>query len=158
MKNITENAKLEMENVISYRNEITQQDTIHIMREMNSIIKESLAKKNGLTVTATYNVINYDKNPIVDMEILIPLDRKISVPSNYVFKPIFRLNNAVKMQYKGHPAKLQENIKEFMEYISAKKLTPITPSYNVTVYEPKNKDDLENYAVDMYIGVSDNIL
>lgn len=158
MNNIVENAKFEMENVISYRSEITQQDAVHIIKEMNSIITDSLAKKNGFTVTATYNVISYDKNPIVDMEILIPLDKKISVPSNYIFKPTFRLNNAVKMQYKGHPAKLEENVKKFMEYISERKLTPITPSYNVTVYEPKNRDDLENYAVDMYIGVSDNIL
>lgn len=37
-------------------------------------------------------------------------------------------------------------------------LMPITAGYNVTVQEPTSPTDIENLIVDMYVGVSDNIL
>lgn len=94
----------------------------------------------------------------MDIEVLIPLDKRISVPSGYTFKPIFRLNNAVKIRHIGNPATLQNSANELMRYITDNELMPITAGYNVTVQELVNQTDIENLIVDMYVGVCDNKL
>lgn len=156
--NITENCKLEMENVISFRGKVTQQQMSQIVKEMEQIISENSAEKKGFSATATFAIENNGSQPIMDIEILIPLNKEIHVPSDYKFKPIFRLNNAVKIRHQGNPAMLQNSANELMKYISDHQLTPITTGYNVTVQEPTNQNDVDSLIVDMYVGVSDNIL
>ena len=156
--NITENCKLEMENVISFRGKVTQQQMSQIVKEMEQIISENSAEKKGFSSTATFAIENNGSQPIMDIEILIPLNKEIHVPSDYKFKPIFRLNNAVKIRHQGNPAMLQNSANELMKYISDHQLTPITTGYNVTVQEPTNQNDVDSLIVDMYVGVSDNIL
>lgn len=52
--NITENCKFEMENVISFRGKVTQQQMSQVVKEMEQIISENSAEKNGYSVTATF--------------------------------------------------------------------------------------------------------
>lgn len=158
MDTISENSTLEMDNVISYRGKITQQQTAQIMDELGQIIKENNAKKNGPAVTATYAIENDGMQSIMDIEILVPLSRKINVPSNYTFKPVFRLKNAVKIRHQGNPKMLQNSADELMEYISVKRFMPVTAGYYVTIREPVNKNDVQGLIVDMYVGVTENIL
>lgn len=156
--NITENCKLEMENVISFRGKVTQQQMSQIVKEMEQIISENSAEKKGSSATATFAIENNGSQPIMDIEILIPLNKEIHVPSDYKFKPIFRLNNAVKIRHQGNPAMLQNSANELMKYIADHQLTPITTGYNVTVQEPTNQNDVDSLIIDMYVGVSYNIL
>lgn len=60
--------------------------------------------------------------------------------------------------YFGNPALMQNTANELMAYIKNKGLMPITAGYNVTVQEPSSPTDMDSLIVDMYIGVSDNIL
>ena len=53
---------------------------------------------------------------------------------------------------------MQESVNKLIGYLNQNKLTPITSLYNVTVNEPKTPMDIDNMVVDMYIGVTDNIL
>lgn len=156
--NITENCKLELENVISFRGKVTQQQMSQIMKEMEQIIRDNLAEKNGPSVTATFSVENNGLQPIMDIEVLIPLNKEVQVPADYKFKPLFRLNNAVKIRHRGNPAMLQNSANDLMRYINDHKLMPITAGYNVTVQEPADQNDVDSLIVDMYVGVSDNIL
>lgn len=94
----------------------------------------------------------------MDIEVLIPLDKKIATYSDFKFKPLFRLNNAVKIRHEGNPAMLQNSANELMQYINSHDLMPITAGYNVTVREPASQNDVDNMIVDMYVGVCDNIL
>ena len=125
---------------------------------MEQIISENSAEKKGFSVTATFAIENNGSQPIMDIEILIPLNKEIHVPSDYKFEPIFRLNNAIKIRHQGNPAMLQNSANELMKYIADHQLTPITTGYNVTVQEPTNQNDVDSLIVDMYVGVSDNIL
>jgi len=147
-----------MENVISFRGKVTQQQMSQVIKEMEQIISENSAEKKGCSVTSTFSIENNGLQPVMDVEILIPLNKEIRVPSDYKFKPIFRLNNAVKIRHQGNPAMLQNSANELMKYIADHKLTPITTGYNVTVQEPTNPNDINSLIVDMYVGVSDNIL
>lgn len=109
-------------------------------------------------MTATFSVENNGLQPIMDIEVLIPLNKEVHVPADYKFKPVFRLNNAVKIRHRGNPAMLQNSANELMRYITDHKLMPITAGYNVTVQEPADQNDVDSLIVDMYVGVSDNIL
>ena len=58
--------------------------------------------------------------------------------------------------YKGHPIGLQEACNHLNKYIVENKLQPITVGYNVT----KKMDmlSLQNTEIDVYVGISPNIL
>lgn len=158
MHEITENATLEMTNVLSYRRRSTQRELSQVSRDIEEVLRCSGAKRSGSSVSSTHAVDTSGAEPMLDMEILIPIDKEISVSSPFAIKPVFRLRNAVKIRHKGSPALLQNTAKELMDYISDRGLTPITPGYNVTVQEPAAPTDVDNLVVDIYVGISDNIL
>lgn len=158
MHEIVENAVLEMENVLSFRTKATQQQLAQASKVIEEMLKNNGIKRNGPGVSATYAVDTTGAEPILDIEILIPLDKKISVAAPYVIKPVFRLKNAVKIRHQGSPALLQNTANELMGYIKDKGLMPITTGYNVTVQEPSSPTDIDSLIVDIYVGVSDNIL
>lgn len=158
MHEIVENAVLEMENVLSLRTRATQQQLAQASKVLEEMLKNNGIKRNGPSVSATYAVDTTGAEPILDIEILIPLDKKISVAAPYVIKPVFRLKNAVKIRHQGSPDLLQNTANELMGYIKDKGLMPITTGYNVTVQEPSSPTDIDSLIVDIYVGVSDNIL
>lgn len=158
MHEIIENAKLEMKNVLSYRTKATQQELVQVSKEIEELLKRSGTKRNGPSVSATFAVDTTGVEPILDIEILIPIDKTISVPTPYSIKPVFRLKNAVKIRHYGNLTLLQNTANELMAYIKGKCLVPITAGYNVTVQEPSTPTDVDSLIVDIYVGVSDNIL
>lgn len=158
MSEIVENVTLEMTNVLTYRGKVTQQQMMIIAKEMNDIIIENNANRTINSVSATYEIMGKGKDAVMDMEIMLPLDRHIDVHAPYKIKPIFRLKNAVKIRHEGNPALLQESVNKLMQYVYDRGLTPITPGYNVTIQEPKSPEDIESLIVDLYIGVCENIL
>lgn len=158
MNEITENVALEMTNVLSYRNKSTQKQLVMVSKEIEKLLKNNNAKKVGANVSVTFAIDTTGLEPMLDVEILIPIDKTISVSAPYTIKPIFRLRNAVKIRHKGNPALLQNTANELMEYIKNKGLIPITAGYNVTIQEISSPTDVDSLIVDIYVGVSDNIL
>ncbi len=152
------NQTYEMNNVISYRAKMTQQEMNDTMNRLGAFIKDSGLTKNGCVTTTTFSVENVSGAQLMDIEILCPVDKACSVPQGFTFKPKFRLTNAAKITHKGSPANMQNSVNELVGYLNQNKLTPITSLYNVTVNEPKSPADIDGTVVDMYIGVSNNIL
>lgn len=155
---IKEHQTLEMENVLSFRAQMTQQELAAKSQEIERILTESGAKKAAPVVTTTYAVEQEPMGLVMDVELLLPLDRKISVPEGYVWKPYFLLTNAVKLHHMGHPSQLQNSINELNAYIQEHRLVPITSGYNVTVKEAKTLLELDTMEVDVYVGISPNVL
>lgn len=122
------------------------------MDNIGKVIKENNANKNGYVVTSTFAIEVVDNQQIMDIKILVPLDKEITVPDGYVFKKQFKLTNAVKIRHEGNPALMQSSANELTKYISDKGLTPITSGYNVTVKEPTSQADIDNMIVDIYVG------
>lgn len=158
MNEIIENVSLEMENVLSYRGKVTQQQMVQITKEMQRIIDSNNAHKTLSGVSATFAVDTTNPVSMMDVEIMCPLDKPIAVSAPYVLKPVFRLRNAVKIRHTGNPALMQNTANELMAYLKDNGLMPITASYNVTVQEPSTPTSFDNLIVDMYVGVNDNIL
>ena len=148
----------EMENVISYRAKMTQKEMNIAMNRLMTLINDNGLTQSGYITTSTFSIEKVGSTELIDIEILCPVDKICRLPQEYTFKPVFRLANAVKITHKGDPVNLQETANLLISYINENKLTPITSMYNVTVREPKSPVDVDNMVVDMYIGVSDNIL
>lgn len=152
MVDIREKQELHVVNVFSYRGKIKQAEVEHIGKNIESKIKESGAKRAGNPISATYGV----DGEYLDIEIIIPIDKEIENTEDYVFKKRIHIVNAVVACYKGNPTGLQDACNNLNQYIINNKLQPITVGYNVT----KKVDMLnpENSEVDVYVGISPNIL
>lgn len=155
---IRENQTLEMMNVLSYRGKMTQQELAAKSQEIERILKESGAKKAAPVVTTTYAVEQGTMGPVMDVELLLPLDREIRVPEGYIWKPHFLLTNALRLHHVGHPSQLQNSINELNTYIQMHCLIPITTGYNVTLKEAKTPLELDKMEVDVYVGINPNLL
>ncbi len=155
---IQTNQLYEMKNVISYRAKMTQQEVNDVMNRMGTFIQENGLNKNGCVTTTTFTVESIGGTQLMDIEILCPVDKACDVPQGFTFKHEFRLSNAAKITHKGNPANMQESVNKLIGYLNQNKLMPVTSLYNVTVNEPKTPMDIDNMVVDMYIGVTDNIL
>jgi hypothetical protein len=92
MIKVNKNCEYKMENVLSIRKKMTQQEIQQTLADMGNVIKSLGANKNGSLVTTTYGVEQTAAGPILDMEILIPLDKEVTVQDPYIFKPLFHLH------------------------------------------------------------------
>lgn len=155
---IQTNQLYEMKNVISYRAKMTQKEINEVMNRIGAFIQNQGLKKSGCVTTTTFNVENIGGTQLMDIEILCPVDKACDVPQGFTFKSEFRISSAAKITHKGNPANMQESVNKLIGYLNQNKLTPVTSLYNVTVNEPKTPMDIDNMVVDMYIGVTDNIL
>ena len=152
MLEIKENQELNVANVLSYKGKVKQAELENMGKEMESYIQKAGAKRVGNPTTATYAV----EGDMIDIELLMPIDKSIDSTDKFVFKNQIKIVNAVVACYKGHPLGLQEACNQLNQYIVEHKLQPITVGYNVT----KKTDMLspENTEIDVYVGINPNIL
>lgn len=155
---IRENEVLEMKNVLSCRGKMTQQEFAAKSQEMERVLQETGAQRAAPVVTTTFAIEQGPMGPVMDVEILFPLDKQIQAPAGYTFKPRFLLTNAVVVHHIGHPSKLQESVNALNAYITEHQLVPITSGYNVTLKEVKTPLELDKMEVCVYVGISPNLL
>ncbi len=158
---IKEHQIFEMKNVLSFRGKITQQTLVDKRTEIDSLIKEFGARPIHPPVTTSFGVEQGSGEPLMDLEILIPLDKDVShevlvkkLPG-YRFKPVFLLTNAVMLHNTGSDISIEDSIKRLYSYISSRNMKPITTLYNITFNDP---DDPKDLIVDLIIGIDPNKL
>lgn len=152
MVKIEEGKELIMENVISYRGVMTQGEIQERMQEIGNLIQDNQLTLSGKVTTTTFAV---DPSGKFDMEILVPVNRKLNLPKEYRFKKEFKLFNSVYSRHVGNPSEINSLYKALNEYIVANNIQSITSGYNVTV---KESADINEFVIDVYIGTSDNLL
>lgn len=155
---VSEHQTLEMRNVLSYRAKMTQPELQAKSLEIEKLLQSTGAKKAAPAATTTFSIEQGVGGSVMDIEILLPLDREIAPPAGYVWKPHFLLTNALMIKHIGNPATLQNTINELNAYIMDHQLVPISTGYNVTVKEAKTPLEIDNMEVDIYVGVSPNLL
>lgn len=149
---IKENQELIMENVLSFRGKVTQQQMQEEMMKIGQELQKLGIQKNGPITTATYSVEEVSGEQLMDIEILVPLDKQVQLPKEYTLKTTIKIVNALSIRHEGHPMKLQEAINELNEYILEHKKQVITATYNVTVKDAMKQEDLERMIIDVYVG------
>jgi effector-binding domain-containing protein len=155
---VNKNCELTMKNVLAIRKKMGQQEIQQTLMDVGNIISESGANKSGPVVTTTYAVEQTETGPVLDMEILVPLDKGVTISEPYIFKPLFHLKYAVHARHEGNPQLLQNTLNQMMTYIQENKLTQITSVYSVNINELKQGDSMNDMVTDLYIGVNPSIL
>lgn len=155
---ILEKQELRLENVISLRKMMTQQEIPVEMKRLGDYIKEKGAEKNGPVITSTFGVEQNGLEQVLDMEILVPLNKEIDSQKEYKFKKSFYLTNALKATHFGSPAMLQNTYNDLNRYIQEKCVQPITTAYNVTIKEITDPSNMDEVVVDVYVGINPNII
>lgn len=155
---IQEGVVLEQFNLLSFRKEMTQKEVVEKSREIEELIKREGAERIAPVMSTTYAVRENAGDSLMDIEILVPLNKRINFPVGYQWKERLFVTNAVLIKHKGHPAGLQNTFDILNEYMQKNQLTPITGAYNVPVKEAKNPMEVNDMEIDIYVGISPNIL
>lgn len=155
---IEQGKELRLENVLSLRKKIAQNEIINEMMKIGQFLKDNGLRKVGPVVTTTFAVGTINGQPVLDMEILVPIDREATVVEPYTFKKLFDLKYAVYARYEGSSNLLQNTINQMLEFIKVDGLTQITSVYSVNIKELKQGDSLDNMVTDLYIGVNPSVL
>lgn len=155
---VKENQELILENVLSFRGKVTQKEMQEEMIKIGQVLQSLGVQKNGPITTATYAVEQVGSEQLMDIEILIPLDKKVDLPKEYTLKPIIKIVNALSIRHEGNPGRLQETMNRLNEYIIEHKKQVITATYNVTVKDAMNLEELNEMIIDVYIGCNPCIM
>ncbi len=118
MLEIKENQKLNIMNVFSYRGKVRQIEIENIGKEMEVYIQNAGVKRAGNPITATYAI----EGDVIDLELIMPIDRSIASTDKFVFKNQIKIENAVVAAYRGHPMGLQEACSQLNQYIMEHRL------------------------------------
>ena len=152
MLEIKENQELNVANVLSYKGKVKQAELENVGKEMESYIQKAGAKRVGNPTTATYAV----EGDMIDIELLMPIDKSIDSTDKFVFKNQIKIVNAVVIHYIGNPNELQVAYNELNKYIIDNGLNVITAGYNVT--KKVSSLDINNTEIEIYVGINPNIL
>lgn len=158
MKIIEIKKEFKIENVLSLRKKMNQAELQQEMLSIGKFLEQNSLKKNGPLVTATFAIEESNEQPLMDTEVLVPLDKPARLYGEYRLKDVFHLMNAVYARHEGNPNTLQNTYNELNQYISQKGLQPITAAYNVNVVDLQPGQSMDDMIVDVYIGVNPSIL
>lgn len=158
MINIESGKELNLDNVLSLRKKMKQQDVSQALLDIGQFLDNNGVQKKGSIVTATFGLEQNESDTIVDIEILVPMNKYFELSSPYTFKKKFQLVNAVYARHKGNPDLLENTYSEIIAFISANHLQQITVGYNVTVNDLQPMQSLDEFIVDVYIGMNPSTL
>ena len=151
---IETNQILNMENLISFKKRLRASELQEHVERLLAYAESYGAKKLGGGVSATYEV----NGDVMDIEMYFPIDK--AIPSNdvFVFKPLLRLENCVKSNYKGHPQFVENTMKALNDFIVTNQFVPISVGFTVTVKDIIDPKDIELFEVDIYVSISPNVI
>ena len=137
---------------------MTQAEVNTEMMNIGKLFEEKGIKKSGPVVTATFAIETLVGQPLLDMEILVPMDKTIELTGEYRVKDLFHIVNAVYARHEGNPSTLQNTYNEMMAFIGKNKLQQITAGYNVNVKDMLPGMSMDELVIDVYIGVNPSVL
>jgi len=155
---VESNKNFSVNNVLSFRKKITQDQANEEMKKIAKFLESQDIKQSGPVITATFDVDTDNGDPLMDMEILIPMDRKIDLPEDYRFKEIFHIAHAVCAKHSGAPSSLHSTYTDLFTYLKNNNLQPITAVYNAYVKGLSSGSPEDDMNIDVYIGVNPSTL
>lgn len=158
MTQIENGKSFRVNNVLSLRKKITQAQANEEMNKIANFLESQGIKQNGPVITATFDVNTENGDPLMDMEILIPMDRKIDLPEEYRFKEVFHIAHAIYTKHSGNPAMLHNTYNDLFTYIKNNNLQQITAVYHAYIKGLSPKSPGDDLNIDVYIGVNPSTL
>jgi len=91
---------------------------------------------------------------IYGVEVLVPVDREFESTGQYVYKPMFKLVNAVSYRFYGKSTDFSEVEVKLNDYIKARRLNAASGFYYVV--QDTESDNLQCWET--YVAVNENIV
>lgn len=147
-----DNQMLMFSNLLSYRTNVQYND-------IPRLIEYILSNLNVLDISPSNKVIftlrgeNRKQND-VEIEVLIPVNGRLSDVKMYDFKAFFKLMNAVSVRHEGDFSLIPNTKDGLLRYIEQKNYEPVTEPYYRVIRQGTENDCI----IDIYIGINSNIL
>lgn len=154
---ILTNRRLELDNVIAYRNIFAQNEASDLLFVIEEFIKRKELVKCSEYINVTHGVKQKEGQVYLDLEILVAVDKKVKTTNGIRYIEHFKLNDAIVCKYEGSPLGLKGCGELLEQYIVDNKLKSITPGYLVTKEKTnRGKNSLSRMSFEIYIGLETN--
>ncbi len=141
---------IDIENILSYKTRV-EAGRLESLLEYSEHCTEALglAKKGDILFTVSEKISNGQKC-ILGIEILIPVDKPFESNEHYVYKPRFRLVNAVQSKAGGLCSELTRIDFELSQYLEKNHMNAISDVYYSIHSGCK--------MLDAYLSVNENLV
>lgn len=151
--NVIENQQLWFDATLSYRARVEKNS----LGDMISHIEDNISAL-GLEITDSIVVTICEEaretnRTILGVEIIVPVNKQFESNCHYVFKPHFKLENAVLLKFCGKISEFPEMRRKLCEYALDKNYSPLTNVY--FSIKRISGNDVVAYA---YLGIDGNLL
>jgi effector-binding domain-containing protein len=146
------NKSIEFTNLLSIRNRLSPSQISGCLMNMQQTIEERKIAAKGPSITATYGAEVINGEHVIDLEMLIPVQRLELAPASYQIRDFLQITDALYTRHIGDPTKLQLTMATILKYIQTNSYKIVFPIYNVN-----SKDEVDGErreVIDIYINVS----
>lgn len=150
---IIENQHLWFDSALSYRTRVKKDSLGDMIKYICDNVPALDLEITDSVVVSVYEEIAEPAQTILGVEIIVPVDRPFESNCHYVFKPHFKLENAVMMKYRGKASDFPEIRRKLCEYALDKHFSPLT-----NVYFSIKQIDGNGVVANAYLGVDGNSL
>lgn len=133
---------LEYLNLVRYRDWVCSEKMRELSRELNRVILKNNAKKCGPLITCTHRVRKKEESFEMDIEIMVPIDRMISLPLGFAMCEKFSMKNIMDIHIVSKKHLLKREMEEAKQYIIQKRILPQTSIYSVIENEEGEQMDV----------------
>ena len=150
---VIENQHLWLDTALSYRARVEKNSLCDLIRHIRDNIEVLDLKITGSVVVSVCEEFAEPAQTIIGVEIIVPVDRPFESNCHYVFKPHFKLENAVLFKYRGKASEFPDIKKGLYEYVLSRHYSVLT-----NVYFSIKQIDGDEVLANAYLGVNGNLL
>ncbi|MDE7398030.1 MAG: hypothetical protein K2N06_00735 [Oscillospiraceae bacterium] len=144
------------ENLLSYRTRVVSGDLYDLLRYVRNNLDSLELKVNGRVILSISEKFVERSKQIYGVELLIPVDKEFESTGQYVYKPTFKLVNAVSFRFYDNGNGFDEAELKLSNYIKVHDMDAVTGVYYVLQGDGTDRCGTEYW--DTYIAVNENIV
>ena len=155
---IETNQELKLKKLLYFKGRIPQSEIENEIEKIKSFLDEKEISIIGPKISSINSID--DKNPsmpIVNFELLYPIDKPFTKTEKYKFKRKFELENCLKIHIKDTLENIQQELVKLDEYIINSNLKLTTNLYTVDINEPVSHTS-NIFDIEAYVSVKDSDL
>lgn len=146
---------IEFENVLSYIIRVDAEKLPALLEYIIQNIDALGLEITGNIVFTISEIHEFANRCIFDVEVLVPVNKAFPSSERYIYKPRFRLVNAIVYRIGNSTHELVGARGELMKYISDKRLQAISNIYYIASF---SRQSIEIEYYDVIVSVNDNVL
>lgn len=150
-----EHQHIEFENVLSYRTRTDSERLGKLLEFIKRNVDALDLEITGNIIFTIQEMYEFSNRCILGLEVLAPVNKAFESGERYVYKPKFRLVNAVSVRCSSNFSDLIKAKNDMNLYISKKKLRAISGVYYIAEF---NEDCVLAETCDAVVSIDDNML